>query len=294
METGILLKGIGGFYYVQVGDTIYECKARGLFRKQGRKPVAGDQVNISVTGEETASLDEILPRKNVLTRPPVANLDQLFLVTSVCDPVPNVLVLDKMIAVAEDHGIDPVVVMTKADLGDITPWRQVYGKTGLTFVEVSSITGQGILEMKSLLKGKISAFSGNSGVGKSTLLNAIGEGYDLPTGEISQKLGRGRHTTRQVELFPLSGGGYVADTPGFSTVDMERYDMVKKDQLQYAFREFAPYLGQCKFPSCSHIREKGCAVLAAVQQGEIAPSRHQSYAAMYEEVKEVKEWQKRV
>ncbi len=294
METGILLKGIGGFYYVQVGDTIYECKARGLFRKQGRKPVAGDQVNISVTGEETASLDEILPRKNVLTRPPVANLDRLFLVTSVCDPVPNVLVLDKMIAVAEDHGIDPVVVMTKADLGDITPWRQVYGKTGLTFVEVSSVTGQGILEMKSLLKGKISAFSGNSGVGKSTLLNAIGEGYDLPTGEISQKLGRGRHTTRQVELFPLSGGGYVADTPGFSTVDMERYDMVKKDQLQYAFREFAPYLGQCKFPSCSHIREKGCAVLAAVQQGEIAPSRHQSYAAMYEEVKEVKEWQKRV
>ena len=279
---------------MQVEDTIYECKARGLFRKQGRKPVAGDQVNISVTGEETASLDEILPRKNVLTRPPVANLDRLFLVTSVCDPVPNVLVLDKMIAVAEDHGIDPVVVMTKADLGDITPWRQVYGKTGLTFVEVSSVTGQGILEMKSLLKGKISAFSGNSGVGKSTLLNAIGEGYDLPTGEISQKLGRGRHTTRQVELFPLSGGGYVADTPGFSTVDMERYDMVKKDQLQYAFREFAPYLGQCKFPSCSHIREKGCAVLAAVQQGEIAPSRHQSYAAMYEEVKEVKEWQKRV
>lgn len=294
MKTGILLKGIGGFYYVEAEGVLYECKARGLFRKQGQKPVAGDRVKISLTGEKTASLDEILPRKNVLTRPPVANLDQLFLVTSVCDPIPNVLVLDKMIAVAEDHAIDPVVVMTKADLGDTSPWRDIYQKAGLTFVEVSAVTGQGILEMKRLLRGKMSAFSGNSGVGKSTLLNAIGEGYDLATGEISQKLGRGRHTTRQVELFPLRGGGYVADTPGFSTVDMERYDMVEKDHLQYAFREFAPYLGQCKFPSCSHICEKGCAVLEAVQKGEIAPSRHESYAAMYREVKEVKQWQKRV
>lgn len=294
METGILLKGIGGFYYVQVEDLIYECKARGLFRKQGMKPVAGDQVNISVTGERTASLDEILPRKNVLTRPPVANLDQLLIVSSLCDPSPNVLVLDKMVAVAEDHGIAPVVVMTKGDLGDASPWREIYQKTGLPFVEVSAVNGQGIAEIKSMLSGKLSVFTGNSGVGKSTLLNAIGEGYALETGEISQKLGRGRHTTRQVELFPLSAGGYVADTPGFSTVDIERYDMVRKDHLQYAFREFAPYLGQCKFPSCSHVCEKGCAVLAAVEQGDISLSRHQSYVAMYEEVKEVKEWQKRV
>lgn len=294
METGILLKGVGGFYYVQVGDTVYECKARGLFRKQGIKPVAGDRVNITLNGELTASLDEILPRRNVLTRPPVANLDQLFVVSSLCDPAPNVLVLDKMLAVAEDHGIAPVVVMTKADLGGASPWRAIYEKTGVPFVEVSAVSGQGVAQIRAMLQGKLSAFTGNSGVGKSTLLNAIGEGYTLQTGEISQKLGRGRHTTRQVELFPLSGGGYVADTPGFSTVDIERYDMVRKDHLQYAFREFAPYLGQCKFPSCSHVCEKGCAVLAAVERGEISPSRHQSYAAMYEEVKEVKEWQKRV
>lgn len=292
MKTGIVLKGIGGFYYVQTEDGVYECKARGIFRKQGMKPVAGDRVKISVTGERAGSLDEILPRKNVLIRPPVANLDQLFLIASVCGPAPNILVLDKMIAVAEDHAMEPIVVMTKADLGDVTPWRQIYQKTGLKFVAVSSVTQEGILEIQSLLRGKHSAFTGNSGVGKSTLLNAIGEGYALATGEISQKLGRGRHTTREVELFPLRDGGYVADTPGFSTVDMERYDLVKKEHLQYAFREFVPYLGQCKFPSCAHIREKGCAVLAALKEGEIPPSRHESYVAMYEEVKDVKEWQK--
>ena len=155
------------------------------------------------------------------------------------------------------------------------------------------MTGQGVAEIQELLRGKLSAFTGNSGVGKSTLLNGLEEGYALETGEISQKLGRGRHTTRQVELLKLSGGGYVADTPGFSTVDIERYDMVKKDHLQYSFREFAPYLGQCKFPSCAHVCEKGCAVLEAVEQGRIPASRHQSYAAMYHEVKDIKEWQKK-
>lgn len=293
MEQGILLKGIGGFYYVEAAGAIYECKARGAFRKHGIRPMAGDQVRISIPENQSCSIEEILPRKNALIRPPVANMDQIFIVASVCHPLPNPLVIDKMIAVAEDKGIEPIVVLSKADLGDWSPWQALYEAAGIRFVAVSAVTGQGVAEIQELLRGKLSAFTGNSGVGKSTLLNGLEEGYALETGEISQKLGRGRHTTRQVELLKLSGGGYVADTPGFSTVDIERYDMVKKDHLQYSFREFAPYLGQCKFPSCAHVCEKGCAVLEAVEQGRIPASRHQSYAAMYHEVKDIKEWQKK-
>ncbi len=293
MEQGILLKGIGGFYYVEAAGAIYECKARGAFRKHGIRPMAGDQVRISIPENQSCSIEEILPRKNALIRPPVANMDQIFIVASVCHPLPNPLVIDKMIAVAEDKGIEPIVVLSKADLGDWSPWQALYEASGIRFVAVSAVTGQGVAEIQELLRGKLSAFTGNSGVGKSTLLNGLEEGYALETGEISQKLGRGRHTTRQVELLKLSGGGYVADTPGFSTVDIERYDMVKKDHLQYSFREFAPYLGQCKFPSCAHVCEKGCAVLEAVEQGRIPASRHQSYAAMYHEVKDIKEWQKK-
>ena len=293
MEQGILLKGIGGFYYVEAAGAIYECKARGAFRKHGIRPMAGDQVRISIPENQSCSIEEILPRKNALIRPPVANMDQIFIVASVCHPLPNPLVIDKMIAVAEDKGIEPIVVLSKADLGDWSPWQALYEAAGIRFVAVSAVTGQGVAEIQKLLRGKLSAFTGNSGVGKSTLLNGLEEGYALETGEISQKLGRGRHTTRQVELLKLSGGGYVVDTPGFSTVDIERYDMVKKDHLQYSFREFAPYLGQCKFPSCAHVCEKGCAVLEAVEQGRIPASRHQSYAAMYHEVKDIKEWQKK-
>ena len=293
MKQGILVKGIGGFYYVEAAGVTYECKARGAFRKHGVRPMAGDQVRISIPENQSCSIEEILPRKNALIRPPVANMDQLFIVASVRHPSPNPLVIDKMVAVAEDKGIEPVVVMSKADLGDWSPWRELYQAAGLQFVAVSAVTGQGVEEIQALLQGKLSAFTGNSGVGKSTLLNGLEEGYALETGEISQKLGRGRHTTRQVELLKLSGGGYVADTPGFSTVDIERYDMVKKEHLQHSFREFAPYLGQCKFPSCAHVCEKGCAVLEAVERGAISPSRHQSYVAMYNEVKDIKEWQKK-
>lgn len=292
-EQGILLKGIGGFYYVQAGDAVYECKARGAFRKQGIRPMAGDQVVITIADRQENTLEEILPRKNALTRPPLANLDQLFVVASVCSPAPNPRILDKMLAVAEEKGIAPVLVLSKADLGDTAPWQEIYDKAGIPCLAVSAKTGQGVSEIQTLLRGKLSAFTGNSGVGKSTLLNGLEEGYALETGEISQKLGRGRHTTRQVELLPLQGGGYVADTPGFSTVDIERYDLVKKERLPFAFREFSPYLGQCQFQSCAHLCEKGCAVLEAVERGEIAPSRHESYTAMYHEVKERKEWQKR-
>ncbi|HEX3038421.1 MAG TPA: ribosome small subunit-dependent GTPase A [Oscillospiraceae bacterium] len=291
MEQGLIVKGIGGFYYVEVADKIYECKARGIFRKNGVTPFVGDHVTISIAQNQACTIEEILPRKNFLVRPPVANIDQLFIVTSVCDPVPNPLIIDKTIAAAEDKEIEPIVIVSKTDLQDCDWLQEVYTMAGIRVLLISSLTGEGTEEVKKMLAGKISAFTGNSGVGKSSLLNCIDEKFHLETGETSKKLGRGRHTTRQVELLKLDCGGYVADTPGFSSIDMERYDMVKKENLQFCFREFEPYLNQCKFPSCSHTCEKGCAVIQAVHDGKIHKSRHESYISMYNDVKDIKEWQ---
>ena len=290
VKEGLLLQGIGGFYYVEADGVVYECKARGAFRKTKQKPLAGDRVSILLEdGGNTVT--EIAERRNSLIRPPVANIDQLFIISSVCDPSPNLLILDKMIAVAEDKGIEPVVVFSKTDLKDYQEYAAVYEKAGIPVIAVSLETEDGLEQIRARLAGKISAFAGNTGVGKSTLLNRISDKFQQETGEISQKLGRGRHTTRSVELLKLDCGGYVADTPGFSTVDIERYDMVKKDNLQFAFREFSPYINQCKFQSCAHIGEKGCAVCAAVAEDIIPSSRHESYVAMYNEVKDIKEWQ---
>ena len=260
-KTGLILKGIGGFYYVKAGDTVYECKARGVFRRNAITPLVGDHVKLLIEENQSPVIAEILPRKNSLIRPPMANLDQLVLVAATCDPAPSTLVIDKIIAAAEDKGISPILVISKIDLEQAQWLRDIYEPIGFPVVLVSSATGEGVEQVKELLRGKITAFTGNSGVGKSSLLNQIDRRFCLETGEISRKLGRGRHTTRQVELFPLEGGGYVADTPGFSAIQMERYDVVHKEQLPYCFREFEPFLDQCRFPSCSHTCEKGCAVL---------------------------------
>lgn len=291
IRNGRIIKGIGGFYYVETEEQLYSCKARGVFRKKGITPLAGDLVEIRLGEDGTGYVEEILPRKNFLTRPPVANIDQLIVVTSVCDPSPNTLLIDEAIAAAEDKEIEPVVVVSKTDLESGEWLRDIYEKAGIPFFAVSSVTDEGIEAVKSLLKGKVTAFTGNSGVGKSSLLNRIDPRLALETGEISQKLGRGRHTTRKVELLKLGNDTYVADTPGFSSISLEQCDLVRKENLQFCFREFEPYRNQCKFPSCSHTCEKGCAVLQAVQEGEIHLSRHTSYVAMYNEVKDLKEWE---
>lgn len=291
IRNGRIVKGIGGFYYVETEEQLYSCKARGVFRKKGITPLAGDLVEIRLGEDRTGYVEEILPRKNFLTRPPVANIDQLIVVTSVCDPSPNTLLIDEAIAAAEDKEIEPVVVVSKTDLESGEWLRDIYEKAGIPFFAVSSVTDEGIQAVKLLLKGKVTAFTGNSGVGKSSLLNRIDPRLALETGEISQKLGRGRHTTRKVELLKLGDDTYVADTPGFSSISLEQCDLVRKENLQFCFREFEPYRNQCKFPSCSHTCEKGCAVLQAVQEGEIHPSRHTSYVAMYNEVKDLKEWE---
>lgn len=289
-KTGLVLKGIGGFYYVQCGDKVYACRARGKFRKDRISPYAGDRVRFAADENDEGYLAEILPRRNFLVRPPLANLDKLFIVSSVSDPQPSTLIIDKTVAAAEIKGIEPVLVFTKTDLDDAAPLRGIYGDIGIRAYFVSSSDGTGIDALRPELSGCISAFTGNSGVGKSTLLNRLLPELVLETGEISKKLGRGRHTTRHVELYPVEDG-YVADTPGFSTMDIERYELFCKEELPGGFREFEPYLGKCRFTSCSHTCEKGCAVLAAAEAGKISRSRLESYIAMYNEVKDIKEWQ---
>ncbi len=278
---------------MEAEGVLYTCKARGRFRKEKISPYAGDRVRISVEENGEGAIEEILPRKNFLVRPPVANLDRLFVVTSVCEPSPDPLMIDKTIAAAEVRGIEPVLVFTKTDLQDASSWEKIYGSVGIPCLIVSSETGRGIEAVRELLFGKVSAFTGNSGVGKSSLLNALFPEFELRTGEISQKLGRGRHTTREVELYQIGPESYVADTPGFSTFDIQRYQLTEKDQLAFGFREFIPYLGKCQFASCSHTCEKGCAVLQAVKEGKISPSRHESYVSMYQEIKDVKQWQQK-
>ena len=290
MKKGKIIKGIGGFYYVDSGDEIYECKARGSFRKQGITPLVGDDVYFSVFDNSENAIEEILPRKNELVRPPLANLDALFIVSSLTDPKINTTVLDNLIAVAEYKEIEPIIVLTKIDLDDSGErYKNIYESAGFKTVLCNNSDSTGSEEIKELLTGKCSAFTGNTGVGKSSLLNNIFPQLNLQTGETSKKLGRGKHTTRHCELFKVDGG-YIADTPGFSSLDFQRCEMILKDELPHCFREFEEYLPYCKFTSCTHTCDKGCAVVKAVEYGKIAKSRHDSYVSMYNEVKDVKEW----
>lgn len=286
---GIILKGIGGFYYVEAADTVYECKAKGVFRKNRITPLAGDRVEITIRENGENTIDNICERNNSLVRPQVANVDNMLLVSSVVEPTVNTLVLDKMIAIAEKKKIEPIIVFSKSDLSDSTAFVEVYKKAGFKTFSVGKESGE-LDNIKALLNNKVTVLTGNTGVGKSTLINKLAPHLDLATGEISDKLGRGRHTTRQAELFPLFGG-YVIDTPGFSSLDFLSNEIIMKDELQYFFREFDDSIGKCMFVDCSHVSEKGCAVLEKVKSGEISASRHSSYVSIYNEIKDLKHWQ---
>ena len=287
---GIIIKGIGGFYYVEAAGEIYECKARGIFRKSGIKPLAGDRVTVSINDNAENTIDEIHERKTLLQRPPIANVDKLFIVSSVCEPKPVLLIIDRLTALASIKGIEPIIVFTKNDLDSADEYIDIYRKAGIKAYSVSCVTGKGVESVKAELKNHISAFCGNSGVGKSSLLNVIDPELALKTGEISDKLGRGRHTTRHSELFKVEGG-YVADTPGFSSFETEETELILKDDLPYAFSEFEEYIGQCKFSTCLHTVDKGCRIIQAVEDGDIPKSRHESYCAMMEQAKSIKEWE---
>ncbi len=289
--TGIIIKAIGGVYTVEASDGVYECKPRGVFRKKNISPVCGDLVKISFENDGMGVIDEIFERKSLLIRPPLANLDVLVFVSSTCEPQPNLLLLDKFIAIAEYKKITPMLVFTKIDKQDCSKYTDIYSPSGIPVFAVDNTTGEGSEAVKSFLQGKLSAFTGNTGVGKSSLLNNIFPELKLATDEISKKLGRGKHTTRHVELYKLNNGGYIADTPGFSSLDTNRYDIIFKEDLADCFREFREYTGDCRFVNCSHTKEKDCAVIRAVNEGKIPKSRHDSYVEMYMQAKQLKEWE---
>ncbi|MCI7767559.1 MAG: ribosome small subunit-dependent GTPase A [Oscillospiraceae bacterium] len=285
-KKGLILESLGGLYTVETEDgEMLKLKARGLFRKDGLSPCAGDRCII-----RDDVISEICERKNSIIRPPLANLDVMVFVVSTCEPAPNLTLLDKFIAVCEYKSIEPVIAVTKVDLKANKLIPEIYGNIGITTAVCDYENGGGLDIIREKISGRICAFTGNTGAGKSTLLNHIAPELEIKTAEISHKLGRGRHTTRVSRLYKLFDG-YAADTPGFSSFETMQYAVILKDKLKYCFREFAEYEGKCRFADCNHIGEKGCEVIEAVKRGEIARSRHESYCQMFEEAKNIKEWE---
>ncbi|MFZ2537523.1 MAG: ribosome small subunit-dependent GTPase A [Oscillospiraceae bacterium] len=293
-KTGVINKAISGFYYVACDKEVYECRARGIFRNENTTPLVGDRVVFEIDDNKKGMVTEVLERKNEFTRPPIANIDKLFIVTSILEPAPSLIVIDKLITICEYKDIEPIIVVTKTDLKDASELKQIYSDSGFKVITLSNLENDSFAEVMDCLRDSISAFAGNSGVGKSTLINNIYPILDLETAHISKKLGRGRHTTRHVELYYIKElNGYVADTPGFGSMDMAKYEIIMKDKLQYCFREFAPYLNKCKFTGCSHTVEKGCAVLEALGEGKIPKERFNSYVELYNDAKQIKEWEQK-
>lgn len=290
---GMIRKALSGFYYVDDGSgELVSCRARGKFRHKKITPLVGDRVKFTRLSDGSGALDEILPRKNQFQRPAVANIDQLVIIVSGAIPVTEPFLIDRVTAIADSkEHCDCLICINKCDLEPGDELYKIYTAAGFPTIRVSATTGEGIDTLRAAISEKVSAFTGNSGVGKSSILNALSPSFHLQVGEVSEKLGRGRHTTRHVELYRLETDAVVADTPGFSSFDTERMELLRKEELGLAFREFRPYLGACQFVGCSHVKEKGCAILAALREGKIMPSRHASYIRLWEQVKDLREWE---
>lgn len=287
---GRIMKALSGFYYVQCEAGLITCRARGRLRKENITPLVGDLAEISMQSG-TGMVERILPRRNSFIRPAVSNLDLLVVLAAAVIPVTEPFLIDRVAAIAGSQNVPVLLCINKTDLDPAEELTRIYTHAGFQVLHTSAVTGAGIEELRRMISGRVSAFTGNSGVGKSSLLNSLQPGFALQVGDVSEKLGRGRHTTRHVELLELPGNTLVADTPGFSSFDTERMDLVLKDSLQYAFSDFAPYLGHCQFDDCAHLKEPGCAVREALAQGELEPSRYESYVRLYERAKELHEWE---
>lgn len=291
-RTGRIVRSLSGFYDVQTPAGVVTCRGRGSLRRGGESPLTGDMVEITVEGGK-GMVERILPRKNAFVRPAVANADALVVFAANVNPVTEPFLIDRVAAIAGDQGVEVYICINKCDLDPAVDLERIYTRAGFPVIRASAQTGEGVAQLRSLLSGKLTAFTGNTGVGKSSMLNALCPGLELATGQVSQKLGRGRHTTRHVELFALDDNTYVADTPGFASFDTEQMEIILKENLQYAFRDFAPYLGECQFHDCSHRAEPGCAVRRAVEAGEIEASRYQSYLQLYDQYSRIKIWERK-
>ena len=289
-RTGRIVRSISGFYDVQTPLGLVTCRGRGSLRKQHESPLTGDMVEITVENGK-GMVEKILPRRNRFVRPAVANVDALVVFAANVNPVTEPFLIDRVAAIAGDQEVAVYIVINKCDLDPAVDLEKIYRNAGFPVIVASAQTGEGVEELRKLILGKLTAFTGNTGVGKSSMLNRLCPELNLATGEVSEKLGRGRHTTRHVELFSLGEDTYVADTPGFASFDTEQMDVILKDNLQYAFGDFAPYLGQCQFHDCSHRKEPGCAVRQATEQGMIEKTRYDSYLRLYEKSSQIKEWE---
>jgi len=288
MFDGVIYKAISGFYYVKSERKTVLCRARGRFRLANIAPLVGDNVKFAATEPGKGTITEILDRKNAFVRPPLANIDKMIIIASAAIPVTDTYLIDKMTVIAAKNNCIPVICINKLDIDPAVGLGKIYSMSGFEVVKVSAKTGEGIVELIEAIKNSVCAFTGNSGVGKSSILNAIEPDFDISVGDISKKLGRGRHTTRHVELYKLSCGAIVADTPGFSA--FETGHLADKEELQFLFNEFQPYLGNCRFLDCAHINEPDCALISALNDGNIQKSRYESYVRLYEQEQEYKEW----
>ena len=284
------MRSISGFYDVQTVDGLITCRARGILRKAGNSPLTGDMVEITIE-QGKGMVERILPRRNSFVRPAVANVDALVVFAANVNPVTEPFLIDRVAAIAGDQEVPVYICINKCDLDPALDLERIYRNAGFRVICTSAETGEGIEQLRQLITGKLTAFTGNSGVGKSSILNRLCPELGLSTGEVSEKLGRGRHTTRHVELYKLGEDTYVADTPGFSSFDTDMMEIILKENLQYAFGDFAPYIGKCQFHDCTHRKEPGCAVTAAVGAGGIEPTRYDSYLRLYEKASQIKQWE---
>ena len=288
--TGRIVRSLSGFYDVQTPDGVITCRGRGHLRKGQEIPLTGDTVEITVE-QGKGMVEKILPRRNRFIRPAVANVDALVVFASNVNPITEPFLIDRVAAIAGNQDVQVHICVNKCDLDAGTDLARIYRNAGFPVIQASAITGEGVEELRDRLKGKLTAFTGNTGVGKSSMLNALCPELQLATGEVSQKLGRGRHTTRHVELYKIGEDTFVADTPGFSSFDTDQMDVILKENLQYTFPDFAPHLGKCQFHDCSHRAEPGCAVRQALEMSELEPTRYDSYLRLYEKASQIKAWE---